>query len=264
MTAPAAKRVVEAGASRLLVDNTVLGHAITHETAWISTGQTMWGGKFPVETGFMARIPVHNELDVEDAARSVRFIPAIASLARQGALKLLTSSELEDEKWTQPMGRFRGYGYYDFNLLGGVDIECLVDPNYSMQIGSSGLHFPSLTDQRRKRLADKQDPLFKDLIKVLGPKNSQDAWHIATAQNNECYCFLTMDFHLLRALHAQRKNSVILSLKTKVLSPEQFGRLFKLPSVSTRLYSYHGASFPVRTEFNWPNSLRRNGGRDAR
>src|SRR5215216_1438969 len=48
----------KSGPLRLLVDDTVLGHAIIHETEWISTGTKLWGGQVPVETGYTARIPV--------------------------------------------------------------------------------------------------------------------------------------------------------------------------------------------------------------
>jgi hypothetical protein len=103
-TTASRKRIVGACASRILIDNTVVGHAVTHETGWIDTGRKMWGGKIPIDTGFSARIPVHSETDNSDAARSVRFLPAIASLAHQGVVTLFTSPELGDEQMTQPIG----------------------------------------------------------------------------------------------------------------------------------------------------------------
>jgi hypothetical protein len=256
-TLPARKRIAEAGASRVLIDNTVLAHAVTHETCWINTGRKMWGGSIPIDTGFAARIPVHSEDDQSDAARSVRFLPAIASLAREDMIALFTSAELIDERMTQPAGRFSGYGYYDYSLFSGVKMERLPDPGYSMFIGPAGLGIPSLAEQRRERLADKTDPLFRKLRDVLGPSNSQDAWHIASAENHVCFCFLTMDFRLLRAVDAQRNNAAVSSLKTRLLSPEQLGRLLGLRPVSPRLYSYHRASYPVRSDLNWPASQRR-------
>lgn len=253
----ARKRILEQNASRVLVDNTVIGHAVTHETAWIDTGRQMWGGKVPIDTGFAARIPVHREDDDSDAVRSVRFLPAIASLARQGALTLYSSPELMDERLTQPIGRFSGYGYYDYSVFSGIRFEHLDDPAYSMCIGPAYLGVPSLTEQRRARLAAQSDPLFHALVEVLGPGNSQDAWHIATAESSGCFCFLTMDFRLLRAVASQQKHPAIANLKTRVMSPETFGQLFRLLPVSPRLFSYHNASYPVHPEFNWPDSRRR-------
>ncbi|MGH8335844.1 MAG: hypothetical protein ACRETL_03250 [Gammaproteobacteria bacterium] len=42
----------------------------------IDTERKMWGGKFPTDTGFSARIPVHSEADGADVARSVRSLQA--------------------------------------------------------------------------------------------------------------------------------------------------------------------------------------------
>lgn len=55
---------------RLLVDNTVLAHGVTHETAWGDTGKKPWVN-LEVDTGYTARIPVHAEHDSSDAVRSV-------------------------------------------------------------------------------------------------------------------------------------------------------------------------------------------------
>lgn len=251
------KQIVQAGASRLLVDNTVVAHAVTHETGWISTGTKMWGGTVPVETGYSARNPVHDENDRSEAARSVRYLAGIASLARHGTLALFSSPELFDEQMTQPIGRYRGYGYYDHSLFSSVTIERLPDPTYTMTIGPGYLGIASMEEQRHKRLASKADPLFKALVQVLGPNNSQDAWHIATAEHHNCYCFLTMDFRLIKSVEAQGRNSTVSALKTKVMSPEKFGKTFGLMPVSPRLFSYHGASYPVCPELNWPDSKRR-------
>lgn len=255
--ASACNRIREQDASRLLIDNTVVGHAITHETAWIDTGRKMWGGRVPVDTGFASRIPVHREDDDSETARSVRFLPTIAHLARQGAVSFYTSPELRDEQLTQPIGRFSGYGYYDYSLFSGIRFEDIDDPTYSMRIGPAYSGLPSLAEQRHSRLAAKPDPLFRALVDVLGPGNSQDAWHIATAESAGCFCFLTMDFKLLRAVASQQRHPTIAGLTTRVMSPEAFGLHFKLLPVSPRLFSYHGASYPVNPEFNWPDSKRR-------
>ncbi len=253
MTA-AARRLRAANVQRLLIDNTVLAHSVTHETAWVDTGKAHWGD-FEIDTGYAARVPVHDDLDDTEAARSVRYLPGIANLARRGYITLATSHELQDERWTQPAGRFRGYGLYDYSLLGNLKLETIKDPDYSVVFGSH-LGFPSIKEQRRKRLESKTDPLYRKLVAVLGPNNSQDAWHIVAAENNGCYCFLTMDFNLIRNVRAQAKNETIESLRTKIMTPEEFGRKFLIIPIPPRLFSYHDASFPVVHEANWPDSKR--------
>lgn len=251
---PAAKKLRKEKIGRILIDNTLLGHGITHETAWISTGKSQWGD-VETDTGYAARIPVHSERDNSEAARSVRYLPGIVNLTKRGLITLATSRELQDEQWTQPRGRFVGYGICDYSMFQGLNIETIDDPEYSMIIAPS-LGVPSLEEQRRERLKSKTEPLYLALAKVLGPKNSQDAWHIFTAERNNCYCFLTMDFRLIRNVRAQDRNNVIQSLRVKIISPEEFGREFSLSPLSPRLFSYHGASFPVEPKTNWVDSKR--------
>lgn len=253
-TRQASKKLAAAGVKRVLVDNTVLAHGITHETAWVSTGKACWGDH-EIDTGYAARIPVRNDHDQSDAARSVRYLPGIASLAKRGDLTLAISRELQDEQWTQPAGRFKGYGYFDFAIFSSIAFDVVEDPQYSVVIGDA-MRFPSAREQRSKRLSAKEDPLYQQLLSVLGTSNSQDAWHIVTAERNDCYCFLTMDFSLIRTVRAQAKNKAIETLRTRVLSPEEFGREFSVTPISPRLFSYHGASFPVVDQVNWPDSKR--------
>ena len=251
---PAARKLKKEKVGRILIDNTILGHGVTHETAWIDTGKAKWGD-VEIDTGYAARIPVHSEQDKSKEARSVRYLPGIAHLTKRGLITLATSMELKDEQWTQPRGRFVGYGTFDYSMFRDLPIETIKDQEYSMIIAPS-LGVPSLEEQRRERLKSKTDSLYLDLIKVLGPKNSQDAWHIFTAERNECYCFLTMDFRLIRNVRAQERNKVIQSLRTKVITPEEFGREFSVAPLSPRLFSFHEASFPVVPESNWADSKR--------
>ena len=252
----AAKKLKTEKVKRLLIDNTVLHHGVTHETAWIARGAEKWGD-IEIDTGFAARIPVHDDRDGSDAGKSVRYLPGIISLARRGSMSLVISEELQDEQWTQPVGRFWGYGNYDFSFFKDLKLEVIKDPDYTITIGPSHMGTPSLDEQRRQRLDAKTDPLYRSLVRVLGPNNSQDAWHIMTAERNACYCFLTMDFKLIKNVRAQSKNSVIKSLKTKVMTPEEFGKRFNLVPINPRLYSYHLADFPVKHNTNWPDSKRR-------
>lgn len=250
----AATKIKAANIGRILIDNTVLGHAVTHETAWVDTGKIQWGNT-EIESGYTARIPVHSDHDESKVAKSVRYLPGIANLAKRGFITLATSKELQDEQWTQPRGRFVGYGTYDFSLFQDLKIETIHDPEYSIII-TSHLGVPSMEEQRRERLKSKTDPLYQNLVSVLGPKNSQDAWHIVTAERNNCYCFLTMDFSLIRNIRAQSNNKIVQSLRAKVITPEEFGRDFAITPLPPRLFSFHSASYPVIPETNWEDSKR--------
>lgn len=261
-TLKALKKLRAANVERILIDSTVLAHGVIHETAWVDTGKTHWGD-VEIDTGYAARIPVHDDRDNSDATRSIRYLPGIASLARRGYLTLATSSELRDEQWSHPAGRFQGYGLYDFSLFRNIKFKTINNPQFSVVFGASHLGLPNIREQRWKKLESNADPLFHELVSVLGLKNSQDAWHITTAEHNRCYCFLTMDFQLIRNVRAQAKNKTIKSLRTLILSPEEFGQRFSIIPINPRLFSYHNASFPVIHRENWPDSKRQRCSRRA-
>lgn len=254
-TLAAQMRMLKTPPLRVLVDNTILFHSITHETAWVSTGKTKWG-PHEIDTGYSARIPVRAPEDESRGYQNIRYLPGIAHLARKGKLALMSSGELRIEQFYQPSGRFRGYGYFDLDLFKGVEMP-LVDRLPDMQIGPSWVGLPSLEEARDKRLAQSTDPLFRSLVSQLGQSNSQDAWHIRTAEANDMFCFLTMDFKLLKTLKSRSSAEPIRSLKTRILTPEQLGRHLWLTPVNPVLLSFENANSPIRPDLHWPDSKRR-------
>lgn len=237
----------------ILIDNTILAHAVTHETAWISTGVSTWGSH-EIETGYSARIPVRHKDETREF-QNIQYLAGIAHLAKRGYLSLMTSGELELEKWKHPTGRFRGYGYFDQSLFSDLKLRS-VDKLPPVAIGPECLHLPSLKEQQRMRLSRSDDPLYLGLARQLGPKNSQDAWHIRTAEIHGMFCFLTMDFRLCKILDGRRNQEPVRSLRTKVWTPMQLGKYLGLIPVDPVLLSYNDASYPVRPDLYWPTSQR--------
>ena len=256
-TWPARRNLRDFGQIGILIDNTVLGHATTHETAWISTGTKEWGNQ-TINTGYAARISVHPTDSDAREYEHVQFLPSLISLYRGGYVKLHSSAELQDEQFRKSSGMFRGYGYYDHNLFGDVNLES-VDGHVYPHLGPSWMNLPSMKDQQRQRLAakEREDPDYASLVAVLGQKNSQDAWHIRTAELHGLFCFLTMDFKLIDTIAAQQNAKRIKALKTKVMTPADLGRLIGLLPIALHILSYTDASFPVRSDITWPEGQRR-------
>jgi hypothetical protein len=244
------------GPLSILVDNTVLGHGVTHESGWVSTGVKKLIGEQEIEAGYLARIPVHHPDDDSEDYQSIKYLPGIAHLARLGCLALKTSAELQDETFRQPTGRFRGYGYSDYHVFEGIEIDS-VDGWVFPHLGPSWMNLPSPAEQQRTRLERAADPIHQALVELLGQKNSQDAWHIQTAERFGLFCFLTMDWKLLRALRAVRLKSPVSTLRTRIMSPLELGQHLKIAQVPTNLLSYENASFPVRPDLFWTDGKRR-------
>lgn len=202
-TLKAQTNIKKLGNIKVLIDSTVIGHNITHETVWVETdsdGEDLeWLGAD--KPGYLARVPVQSESNLSDATTSIRYLAGIFSLAKGCSISIFESSELRDERISQPIGRFRGRGIYDYSLLQGVTVNYLADSNYQVSFSSGN---ESIREQRKNRLGSIKDPMYQALVKVLGEKNSQDAHHIYTAEINNIYCFLTMDFRLLKILDAKK------------------------------------------------------------
>ncbi len=251
---PARLRIFRTAPISILVDNSVLFHAVTHETAWLSTGKSKWG-PHDIDTGYAARIPVRHKDSDSKEYRNIKYLPGIAHLARIGGLSLKTSGELYLERFRQPVGRFEGYGIFDHNLFSDIEMAH-VDVIPDMVTNPKLMNLPSIEEQQRERLSNSSDPLYRSLAEILGPKNSQDAWHIRTAEVHGMFCFLTMDFSLCRSFDGRREQEPIKSLRTKVMTPSQLGKYLRLFPVDPNLLSYAGASYPVRPDLHWPDEKR--------
>ncbi|SOE08783.1 hypothetical protein SAMN05877838_0513 [Hoeflea halophila] len=248
-------RLRKDGRIRILVDSTVLGHGVTHESSWVSTGPKKWGGT-EIATGYLARMPVHSFDDDSAEYQNVCFLPGIAHLARTGLVGLCTSAELRAEVDRQPLGRFRGYGLFSYGIFNDIQLES-VDGFVIERNALNGMPPVNYAQQQRDRINSSQDPLFHSLVSLLGESNSQDAWHLTTAERHGLFCFLTMDFKLLRTVASRRNQEPLSSLKTKILTPQELGMYLEIRPIQPHLLSYNKASFFVRSDLVRPRKNRR-------
>jgi hypothetical protein len=239
----------------ILVDNSVLSHGVTHETAWISTGTQKWGNH-EVETGYAARIPVHSMNHDSDAYRSIEHLPAIAYLARTGYLSLKTSAELLDEQFRQPTGRYHGYGYFDYSVFSDLTLPS-VDGRVDIAVDSMSLTRSDSGQAQRARMANSDDARYHAFVAQLGEKKSQDAWHLRTCERHKMFCFLTMDLRLVNQVKRLANKEPFNSLATRVMTPEDLGTELGLLTIPPMLLSYTDASFIVRADLSWENGRRR-------
>lgn len=244
-----ARQFLEAnGPLRILIDSSVLGHGITHETEWISTGPKKWGN-VEINSGYLARIPVHSPVNDGRTYNEVRYLPGIAQLAKAGLLQLWSSGELEAERFRQPAGRFGGYGWYDKNVFADVNIDRIDGLTYL------DIHDPGKAQQARLSLC--KDQLYLSLVKILGPQNNLDAFHIFTAEKFGLDAFLCIDFKLIRLVRDNAANAVFANLKTKILLPSEISETMGLEPIDTNLLTSEGSSFPVHPEKHMESEQRR-------
>jgi hypothetical protein len=242
----------------VLVDNTVHKHATTHLSGRVST-EIFPHGDGDIETFYFTRFPALDEeeiagLDPNTSPENskiiamhddVKFLSGIAYLARKGALKLCTSAVLMAERNYQQNRELLGIGYDDLNLLSDIELEP-IDGYLLSEIGGDTSTFPYSKATVKSFLDNVNDQRYCDIKNALSAGDSQDAWHIRTAEKFGAICFLTMDYKLLEKLRKQMNVDPINSLKTYIWTPADLGKYLDLDRVSPNCMSYYRADGPVR------------------
>jgi hypothetical protein len=246
---------------KVLVDNTVLDVAITHETRWITTNVQKIGD-YVHHAGYQARVPVYSIKNKSERHRQASFLAGLIHLSKLKLIHFYTSAELSDERFRQPIGRFKGYGLFDRSLFGRANLPS-IDGSVMPTLGSSWMKLPPAKEQQRDRIRTKADALFDALYQLLsnqlGQKCTQDCWHIRTAETHGCFAFLTTDKPLLKAWASLGHKEPIKSMKTKVLSPAQLAEHLGVSPVPALLLSYEEVRVPVRVDHTMPGEKRRPG-----
>lgn len=245
-----AERALPPGSIGILIDSNVHHHAVTHETGWISTGEAR---SFPAVrgTGYAARVPVFRQGSKSPNYENVCYLAAIAQLAKIGRAKLWTSHHLILERERHPRSRFADTGWFDFNLFGRGELPSIDgDPWDEINIAPFSILKPKPVGIV-EALSKSDDEIFLALKRVMGEKNSQDAWHIRTAEAHGLYCFLTMEKSMLNIMHAQRNRPVVKGLKTRVMSPKMLGMALGLKPIELKHFDYQDSTWFVRPDVHW-------------
>ncbi|KFC69559.1 hypothetical protein FF80_01367 [Devosia sp. LC5] len=235
------------GPIKVLIDNSALGHGVTHETAWMNTGRSLWGGQIPENTGYSTRIPVHAPNSSDRLYREVTYLVGIAELAKRGHIKLVTSAELQAESLRQPIGRFRGYGAQDLNVFDDIHMPSV-----------DGHHFDAVDPKaaQQARLAESKAEPFATLARLLPKKSNLDAWHIHTAHKYDLYCFLAVDFPLIDNFRRASQRKEFPQLNVKLMLPSELAAAIQLRPIETFAISYQNASWFVHPELSSPDNKR--------
>lgn len=239
----------------VLVDSNVHHHAVTHETSWISTGTATFGSSTR-GTGYASRVPVFRQSSKSKAYENVCHLAAIAQLAKIGKAKLWTSHHLILERDKHPRARFADIGWFDFNLFGRGELPSIDGDAYDKIMMAPFSINSSPPPDISTTLAKSKDELYLNLVRVMGGKNSQDAWHIRTAEVHGLYCFLTMETKLLKIMHAQRDRPVIRNLKTRVMSPKMLSEALNLRPIALKHFDHKDSSWFVRPDLHWEGEKR--------
>lgn len=148
----------------------------------------------------------------------VDLLPTIADLAKRGVLECLVNIETLMESWGLPdMDSDTGPFY-------GAHLKEVDAP---VQYGR--IHFQTGRDPKEDQyhfLCSLSHPRFLEWQKATGayqgdmPRNQRqllDAFHLWCAEHNRCEFFLTLDFKLIKVLHASRHQSSVRAIEPSQL-----------------------------------------------
>ena len=212
---------------RILIDNCVLRHGLTHSNAWISTGTVLWGCEVPVETHHTARVPRNYEAGHQDIYEiEVPYFASLSRLAIDRRILLFTSRELLRERYRQPgYNRFR----FGMNLWSKAPIEMLPDLSRSQSVscllGPNQLRDHWSKNEQVRRLRATADSDFLKLTKSIPDAHILDLYHLWTAKYTDCSIFLTTDGRFRRFFENNLKRSICENFcSVRIMAPSELGR----------------------------------------
>jgi hypothetical protein len=242
-----------------MIDNTILDLSISHETRWLSMGADPLSRRLE-DGGYLARVPVHSPSNKTKRYYELTYLNTFGILARDRWFNLVQSHGLKVEQFYQPIGRFKGYGMFDFSVLADLAIKTIGESWYPT-LGPARLRIPSPQQQFRQMINSVTDTGFQQMLSVMkahmGEKCSQDAWHIWNAEQAGVRFFLTTDKRLLAAWDQIRRSTPIKNMKIEVHSPSSLGSSLGFRPTHPIAFSYDRTDAIVRTDVVMPKEERR-------
>ena len=182
---------------RLLVDNSVRHHAVALKGEWKDTGDVLWGGKIPIETGYIKSSERGVKVRESHGGDQTRYIASIANSKDELELTFHTTDALSFERFDKPLAQQFGAKLGDVSLLANVDLEKHITlPELKFATPSQ-----NPLEELRHEISKQNDPIFNEIWSALrcvkkSDKSSQDAWHLACAIKLKMNYFLSSDSKL--------------------------------------------------------------------
>lgn len=200
---------------KVLVDNSVLHHAIEHRGERKSSGMVMWGGEngIPVNTGMLISMEKPIMIKETKGGPQGKYIASLALANASGEWEAHTSDALMFERFHQRSSKFMNGNMGGFSWFKEVKYEL----NDTLTDFELRLPEDCLMDKLRDFLDSSEDQDYKlirdQLAKSGAQKSNQDAWHIHCVRLLGLDRFLTCDTRLI----GQINNISNRKLKQKIL-----------------------------------------------
>ena len=209
---------------KILVDASTLILGVTHVSRWVDTGQKLWGGKIPVNTGFLGRFAKTRRLDERFLINEQSHLPAVAELARDRQISLCTTGaiQLEVQRGNASEGLMRGA--HQMLTVPAPPPEWGTEASLlAFQGDRSFLRFRVLQNSPNAAVRFHLSQRYSELGKYMGYRHRRDRYHLLCTEALKCDAFLTVDKKLRNLLYSQTNK---LDLGFRVLFPSELATEF--------------------------------------
>ena len=236
---------------RVLIDNSVLNHAVTIKGRWQSNGTSMWG-HIPINTGQLVSRIEPIKIRESKGGDQILYIAALAKAFEKNSIHAVTTDVMKFERMHQPAGRFTGTNYGDMSLFRNVhcsSIQTLEGFSFSMPVDRP------IEELRAHLLRSNMEPFVEihnslraNLDEINQMKMSQDAWHLHSALAHNLNAFLVTDTALIGQIKSLPKCNLRDTLLDIVYLPSELCEKLKVPActiedIETFIKEY--GSFPL-------------------
>lgn len=168
----------------VLVDNSVMNHAVAIKHKRIATGTVLWGGVVPDETYTTVSVRAGHQIRKSKGGEQTLFIVSLARAFMASQHVACQTDALKLERFHVPVSRYTGFTYGDESLFKYVEIENALFPLNGFSFSIPG---DDPLQKFRQYLENVQDMQYVEIKKALesaGSKDrtSQDAWHLYSAK----------------------------------------------------------------------------------
>jgi len=212
---------------KILVDNSVLHHALEHKGSWESKGTVMWGGKngIPVETGRLISKENRNFIKETKGGPQGGYLASLALSYKRGEWEPHTSDAMKFENIHRKINR--NYGDFSwFEELTYINHVTLDDFSIALSTGEKPIN------QFRAYLNSNVNQKYINIRSALescgAKKSSQDAWHIHCVNSLGLDKFLTCDVKLIGQIKSIKDKHIRQKIENIVCLPSDLCKILML------------------------------------
>jgi hypothetical protein len=217
----------------VLVDTSLLHHAVAIKQQQFDTGTVLWGGSLPVQTYFTASVKSGHQIRESNGGDQTLFIASLARAFMASQHHAHQTDALCFERLHVPVSRYAGEGYGDASLFAHVKFS---ETFMTLENFSFTLPGDDPISKLREHIDNAKNRDFMELrnaLEAVGGKEraSQDSWHLYSALSLGLK-FVSCDTKLKNQIRSISDKKIRQSLSDVHLLPSELCAELGLPKAT--------------------------------